>query len=176
MGSDKMACSENRKVLIKDPKMFYAFWNGQPEFLVGCSGNLRVLNLLKYNSDIISDDPLTEDPYFNIVNYLIPKYREVLEENGSHMEYDNGQSEMDSMLIICHKGKIFTVDFNFGISETFDNFESVGSGEEVAIGAIEVLTKDKSLTPEKIIEETLKIVSKHIYGVSKEYDILMIGP
>lgn len=92
------------------------------------------------------------------------------------MEYDNGQSEMDSVLIICHKGKIFTIDCNFGISETFDQFETVGSGEEVALGALEVLTLDNSLTHRQIIEKTLKIVSKHIYGVSKEYDFLILGP
>ena len=174
MGADKMATNDNRVILIQDPKIFYINVNDSPEFLVGVSGNLRVLNIIKYNNQIMNCQ-LTDDPYFNIINILIPYIQETLKNHNSFMEYEDEQANSDSHFLIGHKGKIFIVSSNYCITETYENFGVIGCGEEIAIGALEVLTRTEPYHT-NIIDVTLKIVSKHIFGVSNTFDCLTLEP
>ena len=173
MGSDKLCSNGHTKHIFQQPKINYIYWNNKPEFLVGVTSfNPHVMNLFFCNN-YFTGEPLTNDPLKNIVNYLIPEIRKLLKDNDCYMKHEEGHQSIGSYFLISHKEKLFTMDPQFFVNESVENFVATGSGEEVAFGCLEILN-ELSYTPEQKIEKTMKIVSKHISSVSEEFDILSI--
>lgn len=110
--------------------------------------------------------------------YLHTTFLDSLIESLSDNHYT---TEKDNVIkggnfLFGYKGKLYEIQSNFQIAKTFNKFESVGCGEELAMGAmyaIEKLAGDK-LDPETKIKIGLNAASKFSAGVSPPYKILCL--
>lgn len=110
-----------------------------PVLAIGYCGSGRLGQILQHHlMDALDDPPLGMDEHRWIVRDFIPYLRDVVAEHGHLHVYleDNTEGFGPSEILFAVRGRLFTVDCEFGISEHLLAFEATGSGAETAMGSI----------------------------------------
>ena len=147
------------------PKVFE--WN---EVLIGACGSFRVGNVIfeYFEPPKIKVD---EDPLSFMVRRFAPALRAVLEENDIDTKYkvveDGFQLAEDWVIMVGltwkGEGRIYIVDDDFSVSRAANNYAFIGSGGEVAAGALHATQSSKR--PEARIKAAVAAASKHVSTV-----------
>ncbi len=148
------------------PKVFE--WNG---VLLGACGSFRVGNVIfeYFEPPKIKPD---EDPLSFMVRRFAPALRAVLEENDIDTKYkvveDGFQLIEDWVLMVgltvAGEGRIYIIDEDFSVSRAADGYAFIGSGGEIAAGAL-FATKGSKRAPSWRIEKAVEAASKHVASV-----------
>lgn len=129
MGGDAAGTSSTfSQTIRKDKKIFV---NG--EMLFGFTSSYRMGNLLAYKLRVPKRGP-AEDIFAWMVTDLVEAIRTCLKEGGfakKELEQETGGA-----FLVGVAGKLFTIWDDYQVSEAVDPWASVGSGSDVAVGAM----------------------------------------
>ena len=173
MGCDSYISGDNEKFELSESKIIK-----KNNILIGVSGTMRGLQLLKYQLNLttqehlseIEDITISDEEY--ICNFLVNTIKEIFFNNQYTIKVDDQENHCDNYLI-GYKGKLYTLDSNYQIYSTNDNYMTIGSGSQYAYGALKVQEKAKILLkdPEEAVIRTISVVSKFCPSVGGEIKI-----
>jgi len=173
----------NGGVTIGGDSMLSDFWAGasmvtpkvwkRGEFVYGYCGSLRAGQILRYIfaapqlPDSDTDDALEE--------YLVNEWSETLRQTfldaGNAKVKHEVQTTPNSWFLFGIRGRLYTMQSDFSVWRTTRGYASIGSGEQFALGALEVLKRSHSSIKHKI-ETALAAASEHAPTVGPPYYIV----
>jgi len=136
--------------------------------LIGWVGSRRFGDILQWNFNF----PKFEDGR-DFHEYLASDFVSSLLDtlqNLKHVEFRDGEA-LSYTFIIGRKGKIFQIHSDFSVSVLGDGYDACGSGDQLAMAALEGM-KGLSLTPEEKISRALQIVSKFTANVGPPFHVI----
>lgn len=133
--------------------------------LSGVVGNPRVLNVL---STMVPPDEFRLD-YSWLVREYVPLLMNTLKDAKALQESDGIASMPDTALLIGGDGSLFTVHSDFSVMEHCQSYAAIGSGQEVAIGALAALS---TIPPADRARRAIEIVSENTPWVGGRIDLL----
>ena len=146
VGGDSAGFFGSTVYAVADGKVFR-----KGEFVIGCAGSHRFSNIVRSGFQPPSLDENTDlDGYMatSFVNTL----RDALRASG-HMEVFSGVESVGSIMIVGLRGSLFLVDELFATIRAPDGIMAIGSGAEVALGALDAT---EGLTPDLSPEDRIK--------------------
>ena len=155
------SCYDNEKVFTIPPYIF------------GICGSMRVTQIIHYAFNALGDENNDNADIAFLVTKFTSKLRKLLQSNGISLTSDNGDILPDTSFLLGFKNKLYTVDNDFQIVRNDCGYASVGTGSEVAIGAL-YATKDLNLDPYKRLQIALEASSTHTLHVRSKFHYLSI--
>jgi len=110
-------------------------------FLFGCCGDIRMINLLRYELVVPELDEYDLDR--SIVTRLIPAIQKTYKEGGWLIE--NQGRQQGGQFLLAVGNNLYTVDYNHQIIKPGSGFTAIGSGVEVALGSLYSTAKREPL-------------------------------
>ncbi len=147
--------ADKKNFVVKTP-------TGAP-FLFGCTSSFRMIQLLQfhltlpYYSSTASDED--DDPLFRyMATAFIDAVRSCFKEGG-YAKKDDEREEGGFFLVGCF-GRLFCVQSDYQIEEVACSYNAVGSGGEIALGALHA-TQSLDIPPEQRIILALEASATH---------------
>lgn len=168
MGADSQGSNGWDKRYRVDKKVFEAHG-----ILYGFTSSYRMGQILKYHSlkfDIPSPDEV--DPYEFVVLTMIPMWKSILAEHGFG-KTEQGVTSGGVFLVGFH-GRLFRIESDFQVAEHVRPYESVGCGEQYALGALYAADQFDVSVTEKI-SVAIEAAMEYSNGCGGETEILYIG-
>jgi len=170
MIADSCGISENFVISCSTKKIVE-----KKDMLIGVTGSFRVLQLIRYNFTLPKHKKnLTSIEYLN--KCFVPKFREVLAENGCLSE-DRGIESFEATLLIGYRGELFIIESDFQVRKSIYNYEAIGAGRDVAyplLFFVDLLYNNKNLkqlsTRESLIF-IMKSISKFFTSIEEPFII-----
>ena len=129
--SDSQVSFGHRKESLPDGKIIK---NGDITF--GFAGSVRVLNILKHAKlPPVPKSKRRIDIERWAIQKLIPAMRKAL-RNEEAIEFDRGEANTSSALLIAVNGRLFEVGGDFSYTTNDNRVYAVGSGSSYALGAL----------------------------------------
>lgn len=166
MGGDSAYSMGSFLAVRATPKVFK---NGP--FLIGCCGGPRVRDVLRY-----AFDPPKHPRGMDIARYMrvafVDGMREALKRAGVLRKAQDVEELTDSAILVAYRGRLFEIEEDFQVGEPMDDFGAVGSGSEVALGALVVTG---TVTPRKRILGALAASERYNTTVRRPFYVLQMG-
>lgn len=144
---------------ITVPKVFK-----KGKMLFGFCQSFRMGQILQYCFDPPEDN--RDDPNEYFVCDFIPALKRMYVQH----EYE-ASGENHGAIIVGYKGKLFTIEEDFGVLNDTSMYASIGSGSDVALGAMCALYETVK-DPIILLIKVLSISEKHISTVRKPFTIV----
>lgn len=161
MGGDSAGTAGTKTTLRKDEKVFI---NG--DFLIGFCGSFRMGQLLRYSFSPPAKKE-GQDLYAYMVTDFVDAVRACLKQGG-YARADNGE-EQGGLFLVGHKGRLFEIECDYQVGESFLAYEAIGCGEEVARG---VMYATEGKAPKERIELALSAAEQFSAAVRAPFTIL----
>lgn len=165
IGGDSAAISsEDLSYNIRtDTKVFL-----KGEFIIGFSTSFRMGQLLRYKFRIPAH-PKGMDTHQFMATLFIDAVKKCFDDNG----YNEMTTGDGGCIMVGYKGCLFTILPDYQVSQAKENYASLGCGELIALGAMNVLSALGILEkePEKKIEMVLNATVAHSMGVKPPFTI-----
>lgn len=144
------------------------------DMLIACAGSARVTELVQYKlaGNIASYPSGGDDIHAWMCTTFIDAARKTLHDGGAEKKENELETAEGGFLIVAFRGRIFSVYEDFQVLESNDPFCAGGSGESVAVGAIQALLDSGHTNEREIILSALKAAAKHSVGVGGPFTIL----
>lgn len=153
---------------IAQPKIFKL-----GEFLIGYSGFPRIGQLIQFSLSLRPQLDNQSDFQYLCTEFAT-SVKTLLNDNDFIRSGDNGKSLPESNLLFGYHKHLYLLDGNFQIIQFKDKYNAIGSGMDLALGAMAALDKIKTLEPEFRIKIALEASAKHNMGVQKPFKIMSI--
>lgn len=165
MGAD--SASKNGALLrpLQNPKIFRT-----GEFLIGVTGTVRLIQLLRYNTSFPAREEGETDEQYLVVKFA-ESIRTCLRDHGYSQISENHENYWGSFLV-GYRGHLWGYDGGHGLARHPDGIDTTGVGDEVALGAMLAL---EHLGPEERIRRSLEIVGAVVDGVMPPYSVEVLG-
>lgn len=151
--------------VVRNPKVFQLGL----EFVFGYAGSFRVGQIIQY-SFIPPLQKVGQDVMEYLVNDFCEALRLTLEDKGAIIGR-TGTDEMEADLLIGYRGRLFQVDGDFQFTEFKHNYAAIGSGSEVAVGALAASSRVRSAT--KRARLALEASALHCSGVCAPFHLVV---
>ena len=145
IGGDSAGVGGLDVTLRRDSKVFK---NGN--FIMGYTSSFRMGQLLRFKLKV-KDQIEKQTDYEYMCTTFIDAVRKCLKENAYTTIDDN--VERIGIFLVGYNEKLYKIEGDLQVGESYDNFNSVGCGEDYAKGAMEILTKSKQ-SPRQIIKKS----------------------
>lgn len=159
MVGDSAATGGYHITVRKDPKVFKS-----GPFVIGFTTSFRMGQILMSSKFKPSRQNYGQSDYDYMITTFIDEVRKVFHENG----YNEGGS-----FLVGYRGRLYTIDSDFQVGESSDNFDSVGCGEAYAKGALSAVIDHRVPIKKQDIQRALyhvmSIVTHHSTGVLPPY-------
>jgi ATP-dependent protease HslVU (ClpYQ) peptidase subunit len=142
----------------RDPKVFKL-----GEAVIGFTSSWRMGQILRYDFKL-PDIPEHCDLHEYMVRIFVPKLREVAKAAGG-LTTKEGVEQLGRFLFGL-RGRLFYVDIDFQVGEMLTDYLSVGSGAEVAHGA---LFATKGLPAQQRLTTALAAATEHCVAIREPY-------
>lgn len=136
--------------------------------ILGYSGSLRMLNLLAYAFSV-PEHPSDMSVERYLTTLFVDALRTTLKDAGNATK-DSEKESSTGYFLIGYQRRLFQIGIDYSVMEVADSFQAIGSGHEVALGALHA-TKDMSLMPQKRIELALQAASHFCAGVGGPFSV-----
>lgn len=140
IGADSMVTAGGSQWIQAGCKLEFfdiAIGSGETRRLaLGTTGSIRFGNLLRYKLRPPHD--LTDDPMGYLSTDFAEEVHRVLTDAKS-IDSNNGRDESDSAALVAYAGRLFRISRDFSVTEPDRRFDAVGSGHELALGAIHAI-------------------------------------
>jgi len=156
MGGDSAGVSGYNITGRKDSKVFT---NGK--FIMGFTSSFRMGQLLRY-----SFKPPKRPSKIGVYKYMVTDFVDSVREcfdKGGYAGSDSKGRDVGGRWLVGYNGRLFMVDCDYQIGESTLPYESVGCGEEYALGS---LFTSNDLSPELRVKTALRAAIKFNVGVS----------
>ena len=144
------------------------FKNGPMTF--GFCGSFRMGQLLRYRLQIPAQ-PHGMDDYQYMVTTFIDEVRKVLKEGG--YTYIAKNVETGGEFVVIYKDTIYLIEEDFQVGVSSNNYVAIGSGMDLALGALYVLDHSD---PQKVIKEALKAAAEFNAYVAAPFHVMKHKP
>jgi len=152
MGADSFLGTDSYLYHVKEPKIFRAHvLNGGP-MLIGASGGSRAGFLVR--SMLPPEHPEGVDAHTYIAEFFVNALRERYQKAG-YLETENGSEKNEAILMVGYQGGLFVVWYNFQVDEYAEDYAAIGSGMDIALGAMGML---ESITHDSTVPDRIRIV------------------
>jgi ATP-dependent protease HslVU (ClpYQ) peptidase subunit len=132
-----------------------------PTVAVAFCGSARLGQILTYHLDSLEPPPLGMDEHYWAVKIFIPHLREVTEAHGHLHVHHNVEHIGESGFLLAVRGRLFAVEGDLQVGEGRLCYETLGTGEETAIGALRAALGEEATEPrpddelEKLAEDAI---------------------
>lgn len=137
------------------------FQNG--EFLIGFAGSFRTGQLLKHALVPPKQKKGQDDMNFMVTTF-IDAVRELQREKGS-MRKDSEEESSNAAFLVGYKGKLYEVDSDFQVAVPHEEYDAIGSGSQIALGALYATRELMSNDPEQRMRLALEAAAEYNTGV-----------
>lgn len=158
IGADSIAVAGWEQLRYGWPKVFRV-----GEFLIGCAGSLRMLQILKFHLDIRLQQEGESDERYIVVAF-VDAVRQALKERG-YTHIDNNREE-GGRFLAGYRGQLYLVDEDFQATCFTGGLKAIGVGAEYAMGAMMAL---HTWQPEDRILQALAISAELSIGVGAPF-------
>jgi ATP-dependent protease HslVU (ClpYQ) peptidase subunit len=164
MGADTIAVdSEGVGHHRKDTKIAII----QRRFVVGGSGSPRMNQLVHYALELPSASGVRVDHRWMVLNF-IPALVSVMKDHDAEDE----DGDLDGGLLVGVDGHLFEIQCDYQVAEHEEDYWSIGSGREVALGA---LTSNLGVLPaDRRIQYAMGAAAKHMVTVGGGITLLSV--
>lgn len=131
IGGDSAASDGHNVSIYSTPKVFK-----RGELVFGFTGSYRMGQLLRYHLVPPARHEGVEDIEYLVV-HLIPEIRTTFKEHG--FSKTDSSEESGGTFLIGYRGNLYVVYTDYQVSQTADSIAAIGSGAEVALGAMYAL-------------------------------------
>lgn len=144
-------------------------------FLIGVAGYPRAQQIIQYHLKL----PKQLDSQTDL-QYLCTDFVDTIIQLMSEHDFgktENNQKTLDSSIIFGYHGKLYEIDTNYQIIKVKSNFSAIGSGKDLALGAMNALDSVmliESMKPETKIKIALETTAKYNIGVAKPFKVMSI--
>jgi len=163
IGGDSAGVSGLNITPRKDSKVFK-----RGNFLIGYTSSFRMGQLLRFKLTVPTQPPEISD-YEYMCTHFIDAVRKCL-KNGGYSTVNDNKEEIGTFLV-GYKTKLYMIEDDLQVAESYYNYESVGCGSQYAKGALNILDQ-VGISPEFIIEKALETAVKFNGGVRPPFIIL----
>lgn len=168
IGGDSQASSNWSTTTRRDPKVWV-----DDDWAIGYSGGPRVAQLLRWE---LERPPLKDEQPLEayLATEFTKAYRSVLRDGGA-LKTENGIESADdaTRLMVGHHGRLFVIHSDFQAAETIDGYASIGSGEDLALGALYATRRHRD--PHRRLRVALQAAERHNMGVSSPFTIVEVS-
>jgi ATP-dependent protease HslVU (ClpYQ) peptidase subunit len=164
IGADSAGVSGYNLSIRTDEKVFI-----RDHMIIGFTSSFRMGQLLRYNLNI-PEYSHGIDIFEWMVTKFIPAIRECL-KSGGYSEIDKNV-ECGGYFLIGFKKRLFEISSDFQVGEVKENYNAMGSGKEIALGALYACSKN--IKAEDKIMIALSAAEKFITSVSSPFKILRL--
>lgn len=162
IGGDSFVSSNGRHRRTAIKKVFTI-----GEFLIGYTTSTRMGNLLRFSLQV--EKQKHNDDFQYMVTKFIPAIRELFEEGG-YSQIDNNV-ERGGNFLVGYRGILYEIDSDFQVESYINGFAIVGSGEAVALGAVQAIIHVGGIDPIETIEIALDVAGIFTNTVGSPYYI-----
>jgi len=160
MGGDSASSNNDGDLVMRaDQKVFR---NGP--FLIGFAGSWRMGQLLRY-AFVPPKHPKRQDTYRFLVTTFIDAVRDCLRRGGFASKIHDVE-EIDGVFLLGYRGRLFIVDADYQVAEAIDGFLAIGSGGQIAQGA---LSATQGVDPKKRVRQALEAAERYNTGVRRPF-------
>lgn len=165
MGADSLGTKGQLKTIRKDDKLFK-----KENMLIGLTGTFRMFQLIKWKLEI-PEHPKNMSTERYMCTLFIDSVIKCFKDN-EFIEREDCRI-YGGTFIVGYKNNLFKIGSDFQIGLENDSYTSVGSGEELALGAMDALMiYDKNIKPEEKIKIALKCAEKRNNCVHRPFKIM----
>lgn len=161
IGGDSAGVSGYDLTVRADSKVFQ---NGS--FLMGFTTSFRMGQLLRY-----AFRPPLQEPDLDVLAYLATAFvdgvRECLKAGGYALRKD--EHESGGTFLIGYRGGLYTIDSDYQVAQSVDNWMAVGCGAAYALGALFAMQAE---APRQRILKALQAAERHSAGVRAPFTML----
>jgi ATP-dependent protease HslVU (ClpYQ) peptidase subunit len=162
MGGDSLGVRNGTKLTMNGGKVARV-----GEFVLGACGYQRHVSLSRH---VFDPPPLVADADLDV--YMAKEFaegwRSCLRDNGM-LGVEDGVEYFDGMLLVGARGALYEIDSNFGVCRPSEGYSAIGSGDNIALGA---LYAAKGAPPEKRIRLALEAAERWDSGVRGPFQII----
>lgn len=169
IGADTLGSTAYTTTNRKDGKIF-----GLGEFTIGFAGSYRMGQVLQYKLDVPAQRDSQSDHEYMVTTF-IDAVRKLFDKNGI-LGVDKENKEFGGLFLVAYKNELYTVDYDFQVGHSKETFTAIGSGGEVALGALYALESFNDTEPTEEISiavmaaiELTPFVGGDIEIISHEY-------
>jgi hypothetical protein len=154
MGADSMGSGGNNAFDMLNPKIYHL-----GNALIGCSGPLRLIQWV--GCTLV----LPERGDKSLFDYMVIDFIEALKETMKKGDLTGS----DHHILVAIEGRIFLIDYAFGIAEVREDYQAIGCGSKYAKGAL--FATDEKLDPKRRVLLALNAAAKYSDGVNGPFII-----
>lgn len=166
MGGDSLGSDGQSALVRSEPKVVR-----RGAFLFGRSGDLRPTQVL-FHAFTPPPHPDGKDALAYLVTDFAKALRQALVEHNVHLK----DEEIGCEVLIGYRGRLFGLECNFGVSEIARDYHAVGSGDQVALGALYgTRVMELVLSPERRVRLALEAAAEHVVTVRGPFTVLCSG-
>lgn len=136
LGADTRITSEG--TIYRMPKK-YSKITDIDGILIASAGDVRGANILDYGLKIPKVTAKSDEHF--ITCFLIPAIRQAFADSGFEKTSD-GVSSHEGEFLVAYKGRIYEIDSDYSWVQDSRNIYALGSGGQIAIGALATLVGD----------------------------------
>lgn len=160
IGGDSAGVSGLSISIRADEKVFT---NGP--FVMGFTTSFRMGQLLRYKFNP-PEQTVNQTDMEYLVTSFIDAVRKCFKDNGF------GKEDAGGTFLLGYKGKLYNINTDFQVGIPADGFDAVGSGDDLALGAMYV---SDGLDPVKRITKALEAASYFNAGVAAPFRVVKLG-
>lgn len=168
IGGDRAGVAGVSLRVREDTKVFK-----KGKFAFGYTSSFRMGQLIRFKFTPPKHRPEEKDDFEYMCTDFIDELRICLKDGGYAKNDSN--VETGGTFLVGYRGKLYQIACDFQVGITLGTFDSVGCGEDYAMGAMSVLSKDSKMSAEDKILEALKVTESMCAGVRGPFDIVKIG-
>ena len=162
IGADAISSNGITKHSITTPKVFRC-----GEFAIGYTTSFRMGQLIQFHLPV-RPQPAGQDDFAYMVTEVAEAVRVLLKDRG--FAEVNSNRERGGQFLIGYRGKLYEIHSDYAVF-AHEELWAVGSGEEVALGAMAALVDMK---PRKRIKRALEIAAHYVPTVQGPFTILQL--
>jgi ATP-dependent protease HslVU (ClpYQ) peptidase subunit len=136
MGGDGRVGSSAQRRLVR-PKVVT-----KGDLVIGTSGTLGALDAIDTMLVLPVRDPGVSD-FGYLMQELVPSIKGMLRKQGT-LKVNEGVETWEDRALVGYRGHLYCIWTTFGVSESMDGFDAVGSGEDYALGALKVMDEPRA--------------------------------
>jgi len=169
IGADSLGSNGYSKIVRNDRKVFHM--KDIQNAVIGYTSSYRMGQLLMYATGLIDKrDVLERDlDHEYLVNKFIPNVHKLFNDGGYGKTHE-GQKD-GGVFLLGYKNKLYEIESDFQVGESAKNYNSVGCGDNYALGSL-FSTEGTDLSPIERIHKALQAATEFSTGVQGPYYIL----
>lgn len=167
IGADSLGVDSHsfKKVVRKDRKVFRC-----GDFIIGCTSSYRMIDILKYKFTPPPPPLLDSDIHKYMCTDFIDEVRKVFKKSG-FLKVENTFEEEGGSFLVGYKNKLFYIQGDFQVGESFSGFDSCGCGDSFANGSLYTTSKMK-MSAKKRVKLALESAESLSAGVQRPFVLL----